>query len=370
MGISNENGKYRGRATNAYGRRINKMFNTREDAERWVAATKQEAALIKEAVRAIAPSVDMHPGRNKSGFVDSSLLACISSPDTVGAVLQKAIELDWADKPEQQERGIRACRMLGFDTPIASVTTNVLDEIVASLKQEGIANGTIKIYLSAINVVLKRGKRLRVVYEMPLMPEGRTLPLPEPIDLVIQDDWYQHFLSCHTRPQCRLLTEFLWHIGCRVNEAQSLPWERINISSGRIHFIKTKTSKPRALPISDEVLSILMQSKKLRSQSTPFLQAYRNYYDYYIECVKNTCQYFGLGPYIEKKWRIHTLRHTKLTRLANQGANAVQIQYWAGHLNLTTSQGYIHGSGVDLECLVNLERSQVTQTSAIPGHLY
>jgi integrase len=370
MGIQIENGKYRGRATDATGRRISRMFSTREDAERWVAASKQEAALIKEAVRATSGPADSNGRRNRSALVDSSLLACVNAPDTVGAVLQKAIELDWADKPEQQERGIRACRMLGFDTPIASVTTNVLDEIVASLKQEGVKNGTIKIYLSAINVVLKRGKRLRVVYEMPLMPEGRTLPLPEPVDLVIQDDWYQHFLSCHTRPQCRLLTEFLWHIGCRVSEAQRLPWERINVSSGRIHFIKTKTSKPRALPISDEVQSILMQSKKLRSQSTPFLQAYRNYYNYYVECVKNTCQYFGLGPYVEKKWRIHTLRHTKLTRLANQGANAVQIQYWAGHLHLSTSQGYIHGSGVDLECLINLEGSQATQNSAIPGQLY
>ena len=360
MGISYENGKLRARAVNKDGKRIARMFSIREDAERWVAAVKQEAALAKEEDK---------DRRNKSGAVDASLLASIEKPDTVGAVLQQALQLDWADKPEQQERGIRACRMLGFDTPIASITTGVLDEIVASLKQEGLKNASIKIYLSAINVVLKRGKRLRVVYEMPLMPEGRTLPLPEPIDLVVQDEWYQHFLSCHDVVEYRLLTEFIWHIGCRVSEAQKLPWERINLSSGRIHFIKTKTSRARALPISVDVESVIMRSKQLRSHKTPFVQSYKNYLVYYTKCVKNTCQYFGLGPYIEKKWRIHTLRHTKLTRLANQGANAVQIQYWAGHLNLTTSQGYIHSSGVDLECLVNLEGSQVTENSAIRGQL-
>ena len=370
MGIQLENGRYRGRAVKAEGKRVSKMFRTREDAEKWVAAVKQEEALVKEAMRALSAPDESEGGRNRSGFIDSSLLASAEKPDTVGAVLQRALQLDWADKPGQQERGIRACRMLGFNTPIASVTTSTMDDIVASLKDEGVGNGTIKTYISAINVVLKRGKRLRTVYEMPLMPEGRTLPLPEPVDLVIQDDWYQHFLSCHTRPQCRLLTEFLWHIGCRVGEAQQLPWERVNISSGRIHFIKTKTSKPRALPISDEVQSILMQSKKLRAQSTPFLRSYKDYYNYYVKCVENTCQYFGLGPYVEKQWRIHTLRHTKLTRLANQGANAVQIQYWAGHLHLRTSQGYIHGSGVDLECLINLERSQADSNSAILGHIH
>ena len=361
MGIQVENGKYRGRATNADGRRINKMFSTREDAEKWVAAVKQQAALDKE---------EDTDRRNKSGAVDAGLLASIEKPDTVGAVLQRALQLDWADKPEQQERGIRACRMLGFDTPIASITTSVLDDIVASLKQEGLANASIKIYLSAINVVLKRGKRLRVVFEMPLMPEGRTLPLPEPVDLVVQDDWYQHFLSCHDINEYKLLTEFIWHMGCRVSEAQKMQWGRINLSSSRIHFVKTKTSRPRSLPISDAVESVIMQSKQQRPGQSPFIQGYKNYLKYYTKCVINTCQYFGLGADIEKQWRIHTLRHTKLTRLANQGANAVQIQYWAGHLNLTTSQGYIHGSGVDLECLINLEGSQATPNSAILGHIH
>ena len=361
MGINAENGKLRARVTDQHGKRINRMFSSREDAELWIAAIKQEAALAKEEDR---------DRRNKSGAVDSALMASVDKPDTVGAVLQKALQLDWADKPEQQERGIRACRMLGFSTPIASITTSVLDDVVASLKQEGLANGSIKIYLSAISVVLKRGKRLRVVYEMPLLPEGRTLPLPEPNDLVIQSEWFEHFLSCHDVVDYKLLTEFIWHMGCRVSEAQKLPWGRISLSSGRIHFVKTKTSRPRALPISDDVERIIMQSKKQRSSKTPFAKDYVKYLKYYTKCVINTCQYFGLGPDIEKKWRIHTLRHTKLTRLANQGANAVQIQYWAGHLNLTTSQGYIHGSGVDLECLINLEGSQAVQGSAIPGHIY
>lgn len=362
MGVQIEKGKYyRGRAVNAEGKRISKMFGNQEDAERWVAAVKQEAAIAKEADR---------DRRNKSGAVDASLLASINKPDTVGAVLKHALELDWADKPVQQERGIRACRALGFETPITSITTFVLDELVASLKQEGIENGTIKIYMSAISVVLKRGKRLRVVYEMPLMPEGRTLPLPEPRDLVVEDDWFEHFLSCHDNIEYKLLTEFLWHIGCRVSEAQKLPWGRVSLSSRRIHLVKTKTCRPRSLPISDAVESIIMQSKQHRSGKSPFIQGYKAYLKYYTKCVVNTCRYFGLGPDIEKHWRIHTLRHTKLTRLANQGANAIQIQYWAGHLNLKTSQGYIHSSGVDLERLINLERSQATENAAILGQHY
>ena len=120
MGIRKEGNSFRARVTLEPGHRVARMFKVREDAELWIAAIKQEAALNKEEDR---------DRRNKSGAVDANLLASVSKPDTVGAVLQKALQLDWADKPEQQERGIRACRMLGFNAPIASITTSVLDDV-------------------------------------------------------------------------------------------------------------------------------------------------------------------------------------------------------------------------------------------------
>ena len=101
----------------------------------------------------------------------------------------------------------------------------------------------------------------------------------------------------------------------------------------------------------------------------PLYPVYKTYYAHYKQYVKETCQYFRLGPVIQKEWLIHTLRHTKLTRLANQGANAIQIQYWAGHRSLQTSQGYIHSSGIDLECLINLEGRQQVLKEGTRGRI-
>ena len=360
MGIWIEKGKHRAREKNHEGKRITASFRTRQQAEEWLAKFRQEQAILK---------AQTNLQRDASGAVDSEFFAAVSRTESVGYALKKAMELDWPDKPQQRDRAVRACRMLGFNTPVADITMDVIDDLVATLRSEEQGNATIKIYISAIRVVLIRAQRLRLIRDLPLMPEGRTLPLPEPLDLVIQDEWYQHFLTCFKLAKHRLLTEFIWEVGCRVSEAQKLPWERVNLSSGRIQFVKTKVSRARSLPISDKVESILLQCKKIRPGRSPFWKDYQSYYEYYVERVESTCKYFGLGPDISKEWRIHTLRHTKLTRLANQGANAIQIQYWAGHNSLRTSQGYIHGSGVDLECLINLEGRQLNAQKGISGQL-
>ena len=357
--IENRDGtpRWRARLAGTAGKRLNATFESRADAELWVAKVKQQRAQVKAE----------QAGRNRSAEIDADLLMAAQQESTVGAMLKKAIELDWPDSVTQQKRGIRACRMVGFATPIVEVTTETLDEVVAALRAEGQETATIKIYLSALSVVLKRARRLKAIYELPLMPEGRTLKRAEPRDLVIQQDWFDYFLSCFEVDSWHRLTEFIWHVGCRVSEAQKLPWERINLSAGRIQFVKTKASMPRSLPISGDVERILLQCKRDRPDRGPFPKDYSSFREYYKERVRMTCNHFGLGEDIYEQWVIHTLRHTKLTRLANAGANAVQIKEWAGHHSLAVSQRYIHSSGIDLESLISVERRQTSLSWGIEG---
>ena len=116
---------------------------------------------------------------------------------------------------------------------------------------------------------------------------------------------------------------------------------------------------PRTLPMSSDVEQILLQAKRLSKRGDyPFPSTYNDFRKEYKEAVSYACRDLGLSEQIEKEWVIHTLRHTCLTRLANAGANAPQLQQWAGHRSLSVSQGYIHGSGIDLESLVSFEGCQ------------
>ena len=354
MAITNRGGRYRAQCVGLNGKHISSTFDTREEAQSFLLKVRQARAEHKIG------------RRNASGNIDLDFEIAATRTGTVASILEVALKVDWSDSESMRGRGVRACRMLGFNTPIVEVTTETLDDLVASLKQDGIANGTIRTYLAALSVVLKRARRMKAIYELPLMPEGRTVRKAEPRDLVVQIEWFEDLLRRIEVDNWRLLTEFIWHMGCRVSEAQNLTWERVNFTSRRVQFVKTKSLNSRQLPMSEEVERILLKSRKAGNRQ-PFPGKYRAFREHYREKVYETCDYLGLGPDVKKEWNIHALRHTKLTRLANAGANAIQIKEWAGHHSLATSQGYIHSSGIDLESLVSVERRQAPDSWCVEG---
>jgi len=77
--------------------------------------------------------------------------------------------LDWAGKdPSQWENACRLAQLLGPDTHAAELTMRALDDLVVELRGQGLSNTTIKKYLSACSVMLKRACRLGLIESMPL----------------------------------------------------------------------------------------------------------------------------------------------------------------------------------------------------------
>ena len=70
--------------------------------------------------------------------------------------------------------------------------------------------------------------------------------------------------------------------------------------------------------------------------------------------LSDVCENLGLGKQVFDEWCFHTFRHTKVTRLAEAGIQATQIQYWAGHKSLAMTQRYIHNAGVGTEELADI----------------
>jgi integrase len=84
-----------------------------------------------------------------------------------------------------------------------------------------------------------------------------------------------------------------------------------------------------------------------------FSIAYKTFHSQYKSAVRQVCLNLGLGLQVQQEWVIHTLRHTKLTELAQKGFQAPAIQQWAGHKSLAITQRYVHGAGVDLSSLAD-----------------
>lgn len=265
--------------------------------------------------------------------------------------------MDWGSKSKTQpERLRRAIEMLGVELHPKQVTMQVLDDYVAVRKGLGKGNSTIKAELSALKVMLIRAQRLGWIDSVPLFPENRTLPLPEPRELVLPDEWYEECLLQLEWAEHRVeksIVVFCRRLGCRIDsEALSLDWDRVDLKGRTVQFVKTKGLNARRLPLNDEVFALLSALKK-RDTASVFDKPYTTFYPRYKKAISRTCEKLNLGADIEKEWVTHTLRHTRITELAANGASAPKIQAWAGHQSLVTSQRYIHSSGVDLTHLAD-----------------
>lgn len=264
--------------------------------------------------------------------------------------------MDWGSKDKTQpERARRAVECLGVELHPKQVTMQMLDSYVALRKAQGKGNSTIKAELSALKVMLTRAIRLGWLDALPLFPENRTLPLPEPRDLVVPNAWYEELLLQLEWAEHRVekdIAVFCRRLGCRIDEALSLEWDRVDLKAKTVQFVKTKGLNARRLPINDEVFALLSALKK-RETASVFDKPYTTFYARYKAAIKRTCDKLKLGSDIQDQWVTHTLRHTRITELAVNGASAPQIQAWAGHQSLSTSQKYIHTSGVNLTHLAD-----------------
>ena len=264
--------------------------------------------------------------------------------------------MDWGNKSKTQpERARRAIESLGVESHPKQVTMQVLDGYVAGRKRLGKGNSTIKAELSALKVMLVRAQRLGWIDTLPLFPENRTLPLPEPRELVVPDVWYEDVLLQLEWAEHRVeesVVVFCRRLGCMIDEALSLEWDRVDLKARTVQFVKTKSTNARRLPLNDEVFALLSALKK-RNTASVFDRPYTTFYARYKKAISRTCEKLKLGSDVQEQWVTHTLRHTRITELANKGASAPQIQAWAGHQSLATSQRYIHTSGVNLTHLAD-----------------
>ncbi|MGC5030924.1 tyrosine-type recombinase/integrase [Micromonospora sp. DT229] len=130
-----------------------------------------------------------------------------------------------------------------------------------------------------------------------------------------------------------------------------------------------KGGRPRVLPVEpglDEVLSAYLDSRVRRfgartvRPDSPLLvdrrgePLRRGGLQYLVEsCYRRA----GIGDRVPRGARLHALRHTFATRLAEDGAGAAEIMRLLGHASLASSQTYIEVTAVQQREAVRANRT-------------
>jgi len=241
------------------------------------------------------------------------------------------------------------------DPYINEINTEMIDKFVIQLentishKGKPLTNSTINRNLSVLHSVLdyayKREwleKKPHFTWKTENQHRVRWITDKEEHDLlrVMQEriNKCSNPLKLHMYGQARAAVIILIDTGLRRGELLNLQPD--NIDGDWLRLWKTKTGKPRSVPMTP-------RAKALINEFVPFdIEDWRLYY-FWCRAKKD------IGLEDDEQFVLHTLRHSCATRLLRKTKNIAMVQKMLGHSKIQTTLRYAHIDDDDLFEAVN-----------------
>jgi integrase len=205
------------------------------------------------------------------------------------------------------------------------ITTGRIKAYIASRQKEGAANASINRELAALRrmfTLAVQDERLRQTPHIPKLPENNA-----------RQGFVDHktFLALRTNLPRYLLDpiSFLYLSGWRVGEMRALEWRDVDLQ-GKIVRLRPEISKNkdgRLLPLSAELLDIIVRAYSMRRLDCPFV-FHRDGEPIgdFRKAWSNARQLAGLGPIL-----VHDLRRTAVRNMIRAGIPDRVAMALSGH---------------------------------------
>ena len=235
-----------------------------------------------------------------------------------------------------------------FDLSGDEINKAKLTEIIHHRKGAGVKNATIRRDLTAISSVLEYCEAQGWV-EQNAAREYNRRPIKErrdPIVLPTEEDidWVVSFAPGNFAKLIRLAQ----YTGMRQEEVASL--ERRQITKKVINLTKTKTNKPRAIPLNDEFMAGVVGTL---SGTVPHLNSnyvfwhgedgerYSNVASQFDRIARRAVSEAKKQKIEFRRFRFHDLRHWFAVDYMRRGGNIYKAKKILGHSSLQTTEIYL-----------------------------
>jgi integrase len=172
-------------------------------------------------------------------------------------------------------------------------------------------------------------------------------------------DLVQVLRNDHNRPVCSILM-FLLSTGARLQEALDASWNQIDLDNRlwRIPAKGTKSKKARVVPLNDTALELLITNRNNGSEVCfPNPKTKKSF-------VTITRVWHRLRKQIGiPHFRIHDLRHSYASFMANSGRSLYEIQQLLGHADSRVTQRYSHLTASTLQAASNTVADKIKAAS-------
>jgi integrase len=222
------------------------------------------------------------------------------------------------------------------------ITDELIERYITHRVEKKLAPASINRELATLRRLLYLAKRWNIIATVPKIDmldgeRSRTFVLSRDME-----PHYLEFAPEHLRDAALLILD----TGLRIGELCALLWSDVHlepVGSARLGYLQVRSGKSknakRTISLTDRVSAML--GSRLRTGPRVF------------EISESTLQHhhqdlrdkLGLDP----EFVLHSLRHTMLTRLGEQGTDAFTIKRIAGHSSITVSERYVHPSGEAME---------------------
>lgn len=259
--------------------------------------------------------------------------------ETLAEAYRKTTERYWSGgRSERVNASLSSIiqEALGPHTPIRAIGVEEVDGLVGAWKANNLSNGTINRRLSSISKVMSHAVDRGALDKKPrismLKEDTHRLRYftPEERDVIAsywssQGDqrWADYFTV-------------LLDTGVRPSELEQLEARDVDLQTGFMRVWKTKTDRPRSLPLttrSREALERRMDDGV--EQLFPFVNNTMR-----VKKWNAIRAYLGLED--DPEFVTYACRHDCATRLLQRTGNIVLVQHWLGHTNIKMTMRYAH----------------------------
>ena len=265
----------------------------------------------------------------------------------VGALFPKFAHEVWAGTKNEYEAiklTHRVIKALGPKTAIKSIDRARIKKLSEGWLAEGNTQSTVNRKLSCLSKLLKHAVEEEVIDEAPSIslkhdPDARRFRVfsYEEEDALIANLRYE---------VDRRFVGFLIDTGCRYGETERLTWLDVSHNQRTITIWKSKTGKPRTIPLTDRAYDALEWVRR-QGRERPWEDIT---YRAFMQRWHAAREAAGLGedciPYV--------CRHTCATRLALGRMDVFRLMQWMGHTNVMTTRRYIQLDSADLQTGVDI----------------
>jgi integrase len=130
--------------------------------------------------------------------------------------------------------------------------------------------------------------------------------------------------------------------GARKSEVLLATWDLVDLDRGMLSVLRSKNGRPRQIPLSPVAVGILRRQASRRVADNPHVFPSSRRPGRGLENLRGTWARAKRAAGLPADMRIHDLRHSFASALANAGTPLYEIGTVLGHRQLSTTTRYAH----------------------------